>query len=102
MFGFTDEELIQIREIFSCYEGIEKALIFGSRAKGNYKNGSDVDIALTGAGINADIILEISSFLNEETYLPYRFDLIDYNSVNRVELKEHIDRAGKLIYQKKS
>ncbi|MFH1429155.1 MAG: nucleotidyltransferase domain-containing protein [Candidatus Margulisiibacteriota bacterium] len=79
---------------------IEEAIIFGSRAKGNYKKGSDVDIAIKGSYIEYQTVLGLKSMLEENLPLPYFFDVIHYESINSPELKEHIDRAGKTIYSK--
>lgn len=80
---------------------MKSASIFGSRAKGNYDNGSDVDIALKGPELDFDTISQISYWLNEETTMPYNFDLLNYNSIQEPALKEHIDRMGIEIYSKK-
>jgi predicted nucleotidyltransferase len=98
MFGLLEEDLNSIIKIISKYNDIEEAVIFGSRAKGNYKNGSDVDIALKGEKISFDTLRSISWILNEETLMPYRFDILNYNSIENQELLNHISRIGKTIY----
>ncbi|MDB4925475.1 nucleotidyltransferase family protein [Mucilaginibacter sp.] len=95
--GFKQDDLSIIVQIISTFPGIKKAVIFGSRAKGNYKAGSDIDIAV--CAINNDSILQLSGVLNDETLLPYKFDLLNYDTINNKELKEHIDRAGIEIYK---
>lgn len=79
---------------------IEEAVIFGSRAKGNFTNGSDVDIALKGNGINHQLINRISDYLNEETLMPYRFDILNYHTISNHDLIAHIDRVGITVYRK--
>lgn len=97
-FGLLDSDLEAILSVLSNYAQVEKAYIFGSRAKGNYKNGSDVDIAMKGEGINFGTVSQISYFLNEETNMPYKFDVLNYHSIKEAELLMHIDRVGVEIY----
>lgn len=93
-FGLSESEIDIIRQHLSKYPEIEKATIFGSRAKGNFKKGSDVDIALYGKNVTLDTITSINYQLNEETPLIYFFDILSYNDIETKELKEHIDRVG--------
>lgn len=79
---------------------VQKAAIFGSRSIGNYKNGSDIDIAIYGANITADLVNEISVELNEKLPLPYYFDIVHYDSLKHDGLKDHIDKYGKSFYDK--
>ena len=60
--------------------------------------GSDVDIVLKGTELDFDILNQLSYLLNEETAMPYKFDLLNYDSINEPALKEHIDRVGIEIY----
>ena len=97
-FGLMQEDIETIINILKDEVGVEQAIIFGSRAKGNYRNGSDVDIALKGEKVNFGTISNILYLLNEETMMPYRFDVLNYNTISNKSLKEHIDRAGKILY----
>ena len=93
-FGLQDSDIKSIVEILLKNPLINEAYIFGSRAKGNFKKGSDVDIAVKGRDISTDLISKMSYTLNEETLMPYKFDVIDYNSIVNKDLKDHIDRIG--------
>mgnify|MGYP001239243225 CR=1 FL=1 len=73
---------------------VEEVILFGSRAKGNYKKGSDIDLAIKGDGTSARLALTIQSYINEELPVPYMVDVLDYHSLQHLELKEHIDRVG--------
>ena len=86
-------------EAVNKHEEIEEAIIFGSRAMGNYKKGSDVDIAIKGKQVERNIIRKLNDDLNEEYPLPYFFDILNYKEISNQELKEHIDSVGKLIYR---
>ena len=99
-FGLKEFDLDYIISKISDFSEIEKAVIFGSRAKGNYKPGSDIDIAIMGENITFDVLSKLHSLLEEQGPLPYLFDIVDYTHLNHHELKEHIDRIGKVIYEK--
>ena len=96
--GLRESDLKIILDLLQSEKAVEQAIVFGSRAKGNYRNGSDVDIALKGKNLDFRIVSHLSYLLNEETPLPYRFDLLNYQTLNNDALKEHIDRVVKEIY----
>ena len=100
MFGLLSRDEKNILDALSKFDEIEEAIVFGSRAIGNYKAGSDVDLALKGA-LGSDLIIQVSESLNEDYPLPYFFDVIDYNRITNEALKSHIDAYGKTIYSKK-
>lgn len=100
MFGLLEREIVYINKALEKFEEIEKAIIFGSRAMGNYKKGSDVDIAIIGEKVTNKIIFKLDDYLNEVYPLPYFFDIINYNSLKNEKLIEHIDNEGKVIYVK--
>lgn len=100
MFGLRETDVTTIREIIQKFPEVDCAIIFGSRAKGNYSAGSDVDIALKGIFLNHMVTSRISYLLNEETIMPYRFDVLDYQSISNKDLVSHIDQIGKLIYSR--
>ena len=81
----------------SARDSVESAVVFGSRAKGNYRSGSDVDIALNGPAIRHEDVIEVGYFLNEETLLPYQFDIVAYATIDNEALRDHIDRVGREI-----
>ena len=96
--GLRQPDLDIVLSILDEFPNVKEAIIFGSRAKGNFRNGSDVDIALKGENINLEIVTTISYKLNEETILPYKFDVLDYQSINNNKLTEHINRKGISFY----
>jgi uncharacterized protein len=66
----------------------------------DYKRGSDVDIAILGQAITSKTIYGLNDLLNEEYPLPYFFDILHYEEISNKNLKEHIDKFGKVIYKK--
>lgn len=101
MYGLLDRDIKSILEVMEKYNEVKEAIIFGSRAMGNYKKGSDVDIAIKGIEIDRNIIRKISEELNEEYPIPYFFDIIHYESLSNEKLIHHIDNEGKFIYKTK-
>lgn len=99
-FGLGKADLVEIIDVFKTVPEIEEAVIFGSRAKGNYRKGSDVDIALKGVGLTSEIVNHVHWLLEEETKLPYFFDIVDYKSISNQALREHVDRCGKSFYKR--
>lgn len=99
-FGISDPSYRLIMDTLSKKPDIEEVIIFGSRAKGNYKKGSDIDLAIKGGNCTASLALDLKAFMNEALPIPYMVDVVDYNSLSHPELKEHIDRVGILFYKK--
>ena len=94
----TDIALI-ISTLQSCTE-VDAAYLFGSRARGNYRPGSDVDIALIGNHITFNTIARIKELLQEQSKMPYQFDIVDYTHCKSDVLKAHIDAVGVLLFSK--
>lgn len=99
-FGLNTEDLKEILLIFKSVPEIEEAILFGSRAKGNFRNGSDLDIAIKGKDVGFSHISYISYLLNEETLMPYKFDILNYDMISNEDLKDHINRIGKTFYRR--
>ncbi len=97
-FGLQPQDLAEIIEMIRQFSDIEETVIFGSRAKGNYKKGSDVDIAIKGKKVSREDVASLADLLNEESVLPYYFDVVHYDEIAEKELTEHIDRVGQSIY----
>jgi predicted nucleotidyltransferase len=98
--GLQQPDLDIILSVLGEFPNVKEAIIFGSRAKGNFRIGSDVDIAIKGVNLNQEIVSTISYRLNEETILPYKFDILDYKSIKNSKLAENINRIGITVYKK--
>jgi uncharacterized protein len=99
--GLTKEELDNIKAVFTKYKQIEKVVIYGSRAMGNYKPASDIDLALVGKDIDLSLQLEIESEL-DDLMLPMKFDISIFNKLENPEFISHINRVGKEFYNRES
>ena len=97
-FGLSEKTTNILTEFFKKFPEVDEVKIYGSRAKGNYKKGSDIDFALFG-DIEYNLLRKISGGL-DELPTPYKFDVTDYNTLKHLPLKEHIDRVGKTFYKR--
>ncbi len=97
-YGLTTEQLDKIISFIRTYPEIEEAVLFGSRAMGNYKKTSDVDIALKGPFVTASLAARMKSNLEEESNLPYFFDFLAYPIISNEALKQHIITHGIVLY----
>lgn len=93
-YGLIDNDLARIVDVLAMNGRVEQAILFGSRAKGTHKPGSDVDIALKGSGLTLNDLLALSVAL-DELWIPLRFDLLLYDRIDEPALLDHIDRVGK-------
>jgi uncharacterized protein len=95
--GLTHITVEKICAIFQRYVEIEKAVLYGSRAKGNFKTGSDIDLTLYGEKLSPNLLGDIAESL-DDLLLPYTIDLSIFDTLNHKELREHIERVGVLFY----
>lgn len=98
MFGLSDTVVEDIRRIFKQHANIRKVLIFGSRAKETYHNGSDIDLAAVGDGLTYNQLMDIAIQI-EDLGLLYKVDVLDYQKQKGTPIGAHIDRVGQLFYQ---
>ena len=97
-YGLPDRTLATLDTIFRKYHGIRQAILYGSRAKGNYRRGSDIDLSLkTGNDFNFTSLLRIAGDFDDSD-MPYFVDVSVYDEISNPDLKAHIDRVGKPIY----
>jgi len=93
LFGLDDSTRYKIKQVFDQHGDIDEVIVYGSRAKGNYRPGSDIDISLKGVNLTLNELNQIVLEL-DEIDLPYQFDVSIYQQIDSVELVEHIDRVG--------
>ncbi|MEZ0116887.1 UNVERIFIED_ORG: putative nucleotidyltransferase [Heyndrickxia coagulans] len=101
MYGLLERDMQYILQALKKFNEIECAILFGSRATGNYKNGSDVDIAIRGEKVTDNVIFELNDLLNEVYPIPYFFDILHYEEIHNEKLLDHIDKKGIVLYQKR-
>ena len=99
MFGLPENHIKLIRSVFEKYTDVSKVILYGSRAKGNFRTGSDIDLTMTGEKLDFDTLLRISTEL-DDLLLPYNIDLSLFNLIDNKELKEHINGVGVVFYER--
>ena len=92
-FGLKEKVIEQINSVFAKYPQIEQVVLYGSRAMGNYKNGSDIDITLKGEGLNLTVLNKVGNEL-DDLLLPYVFDISIFSQISNPDLLKHIERVG--------
>lgn len=97
--GLKATVIAQINQVLASFPEIDRAVIYGSRAKGNYKAGSDIDLALMGDLLTESRLLQLETRL-DDLLLPYKFDLCRFNALSNQQLIDHIGRVGKVFYVK--
>jgi predicted nucleotidyltransferase len=97
--GLSAATIAAIHGVLAQHPRVVKALLYGSRAKGNYKIGSDIDLTLFGEGLEYSEMMDIAMEL-DDLLLPYMIDLSIFEKLDHAELKEHIERVGQLFYEK--
>ncbi|MFA5257096.1 MAG: nucleotidyltransferase domain-containing protein [Opitutales bacterium] len=95
--GLSDRELVLICRVLESFPNLGKAVLFGSRAKGTARRNSDIDIAVFGLDSALDV--ERLSMVLDELPLPYKFDVVGFESIGNPALREHIERAGVALYE---
>lgn len=98
-FGIYDKTFNMILETLKNEPKVEKAAIYGSRAMGNYRTGSDIDIALFGDEVDYDVVSKIHFILNEELPIPYFIDVLSMKDLKNESLRDHILNEGKVFYE---
>ena len=98
-FGLKEETIEKIQNVFSKFPQIDEAILYGSRAKGNYKEGSDIDLTLKGTGLNLSVLNEITLAI-DDLLLPYLFDISIYDNITNQDFLDHIQRVGVVFYVK--
>lgn len=97
MYGLKDSDLLKMQQVFARFSEVNAVVLYGSRAKGNFRNGSDIDITLLGNEVDINTLLKVMTAL-DALDLPYEFDVSIYNNIENTELKAHIDRVGVMLY----
>lgn len=97
-YGIRDNLFNELLNLFKK-ENIDKVILFGSRARNDYKNNSDIDLAIIFNSNDNDNYIKLLTKLEELNTL-FKFDVIDYNKITNTTLKQEIDKDGITIYQK--
>lgn len=99
LLGLTELTVDKLCSVFKKHDAIESVFVYGSRAKGNYKEGSDIDLTINGGLLPFFELMKIEDEI-DDLYLPYGVDLSQYQQLKNTNLIDHIDRVAINIYQK--
>jgi predicted nucleotidyltransferase len=98
-FGLPPATLDKLNSVFAQHNAIDSVVIYGSRAKGTYRAGSDIDLTIKGSEISFAEFMQIEDQI-DDLMLPYSVDLSQYRQLENADLIAHIDRVGMEIYAK--
>lgn len=96
--GLHISTLDKLSSVFKQHQSIDSVLIYGSRAKGNYRQGSDIDLTIKGGLMAFAELMQIENQI-DDLFLPYTVDLSQYQQLCNTDLIDHIDRVGIVIYE---
>ncbi len=97
-YGLTNRDMKTVQDIFRKYPDVKEVYLFGSRAKGNYKTGSDIDFAIMNEGVDSKTITKLLADFTESS-LPFTVDLINFPTLKHTDLINHINRVGIVFYK---
>lgn len=100
-YGLKPHIIEQINSVFAHYPQIETVILYGSRAKGNFRYGSDIDLTIKGEDLTLSQLLKIENEL-DDLLLPYKIDLSLLEKIKDADLLDHIRRVGIVFYQRNS
>lgn len=99
-YGLTDATIQSICNVLARYPQVERAILYGSRAKGTYKRGSDIDLTLQGTKeLTLDVLYSILNDI-DDLELPYTIDVSLFEDIHDPALLDHIRRRGQVFYEK--
>lgn len=99
--GLADAVISKINSVFVRYPQVGEVRLYGSRAKGGYRSGSDIDLAIMDSGVSDLELLHIASDI-DELPLPYKVDLSLFRQIDNPALREHIERVGRVFYRQQA
>ncbi len=99
--GLPEATVTRIQGVLARFGEVEKAVLYGSRAKGNYRVGSDIDLTLYGPALSFDVLGTLASEL-DDLLLPYTIDLSIFEQLGNPDLREHIERVGVVFYERET
>ena len=97
-YGLKAETLDSICAVLSAHPGVVRAVLYGSRAKGNFRDGSDIDLCLIAPSLGLMEQLQIDAEL-DDLLLPYKIDLSRFHALDNPALIDHVQRVGVTVYE---
>ena len=97
--GLSSATVAAIHGVFSRFPSVERAVLYGSRAKGSFRPGSDIDLTLHGKDLTPTLLGDIADAL-DDLLLPYTIDLSIFADLDHPDLRNHIERVGMVFYER--
>jgi uncharacterized protein len=97
--GLSETTVERIRGVLAHFPEVENAVLYGSRAKGTHRPGSDIDLTLCGSGLGKTQLARIDEEM-DDLLLPYQMDLSLFASLTHPALLDHIRRVGVVLYER--
>lgn len=97
-YGLKQQMIDAIQKVFAQYPQIYSVVLYGSRAKGNFRPNSDIDFTLKGDSLNLKILFKIETDL-DDLLLPFKMDVSVFDKIENQDLIEHINRVGIIFYE---
>ncbi|MDE7441734.1 MAG: nucleotidyltransferase domain-containing protein [Muribaculaceae bacterium] len=91
--GLSDEDIAKLTDAIRQCEKVDEIILYGSRAKGNFKKFSDIDLTLKGKGLTRKDLFPMLEWI-DDLYLPYEIDLSIYSELDYQPLIDEIDMYG--------
>jgi uncharacterized protein len=98
-YGLKESTIQKMKSVFARHPQIDKVILYGSRAMGSFRNGSDIDLTMVGEGITHNVQLNIENEL-DDLLLPYKIDLSVMREIDNISLLDHIQRVGVVFYER--
>ncbi len=98
-FGLKEATIQKICGVFAAHPQVDEAVLYGSRAKGTYRNGSDIDLTLRGPDLDMTVLYRLLQEI-DDLMMPYTVDLSIFAHISDPDLVEHIERVGVTFYAK--
>ncbi len=99
-YGLSEKTFAAVCCVLARHPEIEQAILFGSRAKGTFKPGSDIDLVLKGQGLSQRILNRVYDEL-DDLPIPYEFSIVLDDKMTDPEVRAHVDRVGQVFYERK-
>jgi uncharacterized protein len=97
-FGLPENAIENMSKVFALHPEIDQVVLYGSRAMGNFKPGSDIDLTLVGDEIDLNLLLQVDNEI-DDLLLPWMVDLSIFHNLENAELINHIETDGITIYK---
>lgn len=98
-YGLPDAAVERLQGVFQGWPEVARVWLYGSRAKGNYRAGSDIDLSIESASLSLEQLLAIENQI-DDLLLPWMVDLSLLRSIENPALLEHIRRVGQVFFER--